>query len=165
LWPPEVRAVHEERGVVAFADDLARVGRVQYGKHQLAARFQHTGGFAHAAGQVIGVHEEVVGHDEVETVAWEGQLGRVRHQVGAVGMRLSGGFEQRRRDVDPDDPMATLGEIPPGLHHSPDPKWTTPVRVSARRTLSGSASKSRGRACVPKQSNCVLALPSPDPSP
>ena len=99
---------------------------MQYGKHQLAARFQHTGGFAHATGQVIGVHEEVVGHDEVETVAWEGQRGRVRHQVGAVGMRLSGGFEQRRRDVDPDDPMAALGEIPD------DPAFTTAQIQSGR---------------------------------
>lgn len=81
----EVRAVHEERGVVAFADDLARVGRVQYGKRQLAARVQHTGGFAHATGQVIGVYEEVGGHDEVETVAGGGQLGRVRHQVVPSG--------------------------------------------------------------------------------
>jgi hypothetical protein len=111
----EVRAVHEERGVVAFADDLARVGRVQYGKRQLAARVQHTGGFAHATGQVIGVYDEVVGHDEVETVAGGGQLGRVRHQVGAVGMRLSGGFEQRRRDVDPDDPMAKSARSRPAF--------------------------------------------------
>ncbi len=73
---------------------------------------QHPCRFGHCGRHVVDVHQRVVRHHQVEGLVRERQRGRVGQQVRRPRCCLCGEAGQRRRAVQPDDPVAPRCEVP-----------------------------------------------------